>query len=99
MLNKNIIPNFVFFDGPEEPEVALNDFKLLENSLPVGAFFSMHDWCTNVRKYDSETSTKALYLKDYINSFDNWILIEELDGENYEEGEESVGLVFYKKIK
>ena len=77
MLNKNIIPNFVFFDGPEEPEVALNDFKLLENSLPVGAFFSMHDWCTNVRKYDSETSTKALYLKDYINSFDNWILIEE----------------------
>lgn len=99
MLENKIYPDFIFFDGPEEPEVALNDFKMLENIVEVGTIFSMHDWCTNIRKYDNNKSTKARYLKDYLNSLENWQLIEELDGENYKNGEESVGLVFYKKVK
>lgn len=96
---KDIYPDFIFFDGPEDPDVALNDFKNLENYVKVGTIFSMHDWCTIKRKLDNNISTKALYLKPYINSLKSWYLLEETNGEKYVEGQESVGLCFYKKIE
>jgi len=98
LIKNNITPDLIFFDGPEDPNVALDDFKELENFVDVNTIFMMHDWCTNTRKYDGAISTKALLLKPYINSLDNWELIEEIDGENYKEGKESVGLCLYKKI-
>jgi len=97
LIDKQIYPNFIFFDGPEEPEVALSDFIELDKYVGSGAIFSMHDWCTVRRKYDGAISTKSKLLKPYINSLSTWELIEETDGENFVVGEESVGICFYKK--
>lgn len=97
IINDNIIPDVIFFDGPEDPEVALNDFKNLDKYVGDGTVFLMHDWCTITRKFDGGISTKALLLKPYINKLDNWELVEEIFGDDYKEGEESVGLCYYKK--
>jgi hypothetical protein len=96
--SEEIYPDFLFFDGPEDSEVALNDFKELENYVKVNTIFSMHDWCLTKRKFDNGHSIKSLKIKPYINSLSNWELIEELSGDNYNEGNESVGLCIYKKI-
>jgi hypothetical protein len=98
MINDNIDINFIFFDGPEDPNVALNDFKVLEEYVKFGTVFSMHDWCITTRKYDNGISTKSLFLKPYIENSNSWVLIDEFFGEKYIDGEESVGLCFYKKI-
>ena len=98
LINDKIYPDFIFFDGPEEPEVALNDFIELDKYVEIGTIFSMHDWCTVKRKLDGAISTKANLLKPYINSLDTWELLEETSGEEYIESEESVGICFYKKI-
>lgn len=98
IIDNKFFPNFIFFDGPEDPNVALNDFKEIDKYLEIGTIFSMHDWCLSVRKYDNGFSTKAKLIKPYINSLDSWELLEEFSGEDYIAGEESVGLCFYKKI-
>lgn len=98
MIENKIYPDFIFFDGPEDRTVALEDFKIIDEYVEVGTIFSMHDWCLNKRKFDNGYSTKAELLKPYINSLSYWELLEETDGENYNENEESVGLCFYKKI-
>lgn len=103
MIKENIIPDFIFFDGPEDPNVALEDIKLIEEYLKTDTIFSMHDWCTEKRKYDNNISTKSLLIKPYLNQSKNWELIEELSGliknSNFDNtGYDSVGLVFYKKI-
>ena len=59
----------------------------------------MHDSCTKQRKLDSGISCKAELIKPYINSLNSWELLEETDALYYEDGFESVGLVFYKKNK
>ncbi len=87
-----------FLTGPEDPNVALDDFKKIDKFLDVNTVFSMHDWCLSKRKFDNGFSTKAELIKPYINSLTNWKLLEETDGENYNSNEESVGLCFYKKI-
>jgi len=98
LIEDKIYPNFIFFDGPEEPEIALEDFKKLDKYVEIGTIFSMHDWCTKKRKYDNGISTKVELLKPYIKSLDSWELLEEINGEEYKKGKESVGLCFYKKI-
>ncbi len=98
LIDKQNYPNFFFFDGPENPEVALDDFIKLDKYVNIGTIFSMHDWCTVKRKLDNGVSTKAKLLKPYINSLNSWELLEETSGEEYVVGEESVGLCFYKKI-
>ncbi len=99
-----IKPNFIFFDGPELENVALDDFKNLEDYVEIGSVFSMHDWCTETRGYDGNVSIKAKLIKPYIQKSDKWELIEELSGtnKNSEKNDmpyDSVGLCFYKKIK
>lgn len=109
LISKNTIPSFVFFDGPEDPIVALDDFKRLDPYLQTGTIFSMHDWHTgpNPRIYDNNISTKADLIKPYINSLENWKLIQELSGtemnEEIDVGDitlpgDSVGLAFYRKV-
>lgn len=98
LIDNEISPDFIFFDGPEDPKVALDDFIVLDKFVNIGTIFSMHDWCLTTRKLDNGLSTKAALLKPYIQSSNNWELIEEAFGEDYKVGEESVGLCFYKKI-
>lgn len=93
MISINKIPDFIFFDGPEDLQVALDDFLKLEPHLKAGTTFCMHDWCTEKRAYDGAISTKALLLKDYINKSPNWKLTMELSGTK--EPAESVGFAFY----
>lgn len=98
LLEAGLYPDFIFFDGPEDPEVALNDFIKLDKHADIGTVFSMHDWCTEIRLYDGNVSVKALLIKHYINSLSTWALLEETDGLAYEQGKESVGLCLYEKI-
>ena len=59
LIKSNIIPDFIMFDGPEEPEIAYNDIIELENHIGDGSHFCMHDW-DHYRPYDNGHSTKAI---------------------------------------
>lgn len=85
------IPQFVFFDGPEDPELNLNDFKLLDNHLQVGAYFCMHDWDLGIRA-DGLSSTKAELLRPYLEQLSTWKILRTLTAPA------SVGIVLAKKI-
>ncbi len=58
-------PEFIFFDGSEVPQDALNDFVMLDRHVKSGTVFMMHDWLT-------PKSTKADLLKPYLNSLETW---------------------------
>jgi hypothetical protein len=101
--DENIKPNFIMFDGPEFPEVAYEDIKILETYIEDGTYFSMHDWDL-YRPYDGGQSVKSVKIREYFENSDNWILIEQLhsniknsDFDDYEY--DSVGLCLYKFIK
>jgi len=95
MIKEGNIPDFIFFDGPEDPNVALQDIKLLEPHLKKGeTYFAMHDWYGGVRCYDGYTSTKAALIRPYMEESSNWILKAELRGDVPED--DSVGLVLYQ---
>ena len=104
MIIEDKIPDFIFFDGPEIPELALNDFKLLEPHLKKGCFFSMHDFHTgSKRRYDNSISVKSAHIKPYLESHDEWRCLEELSGlvknSDYDDMPfDSVGLCLYEKI-
>jgi len=85
--------DFIFFDGPEDAMLALNDFKLLETYIEPNCFFSMHDWEIEQRKRDGVVSQKSLHIRQYIENSNSWEKIEILDGLNYNN---SVGLCLYK---
>lgn len=85
------IPQFVFFDGPEDPVLNINDFKLLDEHLPVGTHFCMHDWDLGVRA-DGLSSTKALLLRPYLERSSTWKIIKSLTAPV------SVGIVLAEKI-
>ena len=73
--------NFIFFDGPDNPHIAINDLIFLEKNMRKGTYFSMHDWDCN----------KAIRVRSYLQKADNWQRIEVIGKE-----EESVGLCLYK---
>lgn len=100
LINENILPNFIMFDGPENPEVAFNDIIYLENFIEEGTFFCMHDW-DYYRPYDKNHSTKSIKIKKHIENSKNWILIEQLFADkknsNFDNSDyDSVGLCLYK---
>lgn len=94
--SRNIKIDFIFFDGPEIPELALNDIKLLENFIDAGCYFAMHDWEICQRKYDNAVSQNSLYIRQYIENSNVWEKVEVLDGKDYDT---SVGLCLYKYKK
>ena len=103
MINEKLIPDFIFFDGPEEPEIAMNDIIELEKHIKIGTIFSMHDW-DSYRQLDKATSTKSKQIRPYLENSENWKLIDILksDVKNCDESDreyDSVGLCLYKKIK
>jgi hypothetical protein len=96
--------DFIFFDGPEDPSVALSDISLLEGHIKSGTHFSMHDWEFTTRGYDGTISTKAAYIRPYMEASNNWVEIDVLSGlqknNNLSEGDfDSVGLCLYRYEK
>lgn len=93
IIKNSIKLSYIFFDGPEDPNVALDDIKKLEDYIKPGCYFSMHDWEITTRKLDGGLSTKSLYIREYIEKSDRWEEIEVLDGIN---SSQSVGFCLYK---
>lgn len=60
-------PDFIFFDGGEDPEVALNDFKRLDECVQSGTIFMMHDWLHDI-------SQKQIKIKPYLEQLDTWFI-------------------------
>ena len=85
LLAKGVIPNFIFFDGPEDPNVAMQDFQTLDAVVPSGTIFSMHDWLHDL-------STKQKLLKPYLEGLATWKIYRLLVLPV------SVGLVFARKL-
>jgi hypothetical protein len=103
LINENIKPNFIMFDGPEDPEIAYNDIIFLESHIDDGTYFCMHDW-DHYRPYDKNHSTKSIKIRKYLENSDKWILIEQLHSDiknsNFNDDEfDSVGLCLYKYKK
>lgn len=73
MLSEGRVPDFVFMDGPEDPEVSLNDLKALENNMVHGSMVAFHDWDLGIRP-DGGTSTKNVLVRPYIESSTLWEL-------------------------
>jgi predicted O-methyltransferase YrrM len=69
LLNLKIVPDMLFFDGPELPDVAINDLMALEPVLCHGSLFAMHDWLNT-------DSKKCDLIKPYIESSKKWQIVE-----------------------
>ncbi len=67
----HFIPDFLFFDGPDDPEENLANFEALEDIMPYGAHFCMHDW-------ELTESAKAERLRPYLEESPKWDIIKEL---------------------
>jgi hypothetical protein len=96
IIKNSIKLSYLFFDGPEDPNVALDNINRLEEYIDIGCYFSMHDWEISQRKLDGGISTKSLYIREYIEKSDRWEKIEVLDGITLSE---SVGFCLYKFLK
>lgn len=91
MIRCNEIPDFVLMDGPEDPNVCLNDLKSLEDLMITGAIVAFHDWDLGVRA-DGLISTKSALVRPYIEQSTKWKLEHRLTAP------ESVGFAVYKKL-
>lgn len=101
ILDKNITIDYIFFDGPEDPDIAMNDIKILEKTINPNVYFSMHDWETEKRGYDQTISTKAKNIRPYMEKSFKWKKIECLSGlqknSSYDTmNYDSVGLCLYQ---
>lgn len=101
IISDKTIIDFIFFDGPEDPDIALNDIKTLEKYITNKTLFSMHDWHIGIRGYDSALSTKAYKIKGYIEQSHKWKLIDILYADkknsNFDSMPyDSVGLCLYE---
>jgi hypothetical protein len=101
IINAKIEIDYIFFDGPESPDLALNDLLTLEQYIKDGTYFSMHDWHFGTRGYDGACSIKSNKIKPYMESSKQWELIEVLHGDrknsNFDNSLfDSVGLCLYE---
>jgi hypothetical protein len=104
LVRSGIIPQFIFFDGPEDPNCAANDFRYLDAVLPAGVIMVMHDWEIRPR-IDGNTSIKAIGMRrelDFQIKLKTWEIVEELSGVWGEypniDGYNSIGMVCARKI-
>lgn len=91
LISSGKVPQFVFFDGPEDPDLNLSDFLLLDKHLQVGARFCMHDWDLDVR-IDGLISVKAQLLRPFLEGSSSWRQIGSLSKPV------SVGIVLFEKV-
>ena len=101
IIDRNVQIDFIFFDGPEDSEVALRDIKTLETWIVSGTHFCMHDWEYKQRYFDGGISIKAKSIRPYMEKSKNWEKVEVLNGLKRSEDnrKESVGLCLYKFVK
>ena len=107
IIEKNKKLDYIFFDGPEIPNLALDDLAKLEDYIEIGCYFSMHDWEYTQRPYDNGTSNKASMIRPYIENSDRWEKVEILSGltvnSDYyifeESNTDSVGFCLYRFVK
>ena len=103
LISSQIIPDFIMFDGPENQDIAFNDIKFLENHIGDNVFFSMHDW-DEYRPFDGGRSVKSIKIRKYMESSDNWVLVEQLHSHtknsDFDDTQyDSVGLCLYQYKK
>ena len=103
LISSNLIPDFIFFDGPEIEDLAFNDLKILEPHLKLGTKFAMHDWENVTRTYDGSYSIKSLKIRPYIETSPKWKAVEILSGLKINSNKfspwrnaDSVGLCLYE---
>lgn len=98
LVSNGIYVDFVFFDGPEDPDVGLNNFKLLNQITESNCVFMSHDWETEKSRIDGNISTKSKLLRPYLHNSEQWKVVEELSGlkNKYpnDTGYNSVGMVY-----
>lgn len=85
LINQKTKVDFFFADGPEDPDLAVRDFKMAESIMEPGSIFAAHDWL-------NDESVKVSKLKSVIGKSDKWMLYSIVTPP------ESVGLVFFKRI-
>jgi hypothetical protein len=93
-------PDFLFFDGPEIPDLALNDIRSLESWIEPGCLFAMHDWEQPGGRNRKIVSIKAQKIRPYLESSSDWKRLAQLDGHRknvwWTKGRfDSVGLCLY----
>jgi predicted O-methyltransferase YrrM len=101
LIEQSKIPDFLFFDGPEIPSLALEDLRRLEPHLKAGCLFAMHDWEQIGGANPRIVSIKAASVRPYIESSSQWEKIDLLDGHRknawWTKGRfDSVGLCLYR---
>ena len=69
LITNNTIPDFIFEDGPEDPELNMADFRLLEPHFQNGTIFCAHDW-------DLDLSIKSKSLRPYIENSPKWQIVK-----------------------
>jgi hypothetical protein len=102
LLAKNLVPDFIFFDGPEDPTINIRDFLELDCVVESGCKFAMHDWETVPRIFDGGLSIKAEKVRPYLENLETWTIEEQLSGLEgqwpNENEPQSVGLVYSRKL-
>ena len=79
MIRRKRIPDFLFFDGPEDEDTALWDFWAVETNVKQGTVFMMHDF--------DHPSIKAAKIRPYLEGSMLWKITGQLTTPD------SVGLV------
>lgn len=100
-IENSIVIDFIFFDGPEDPLVAINDIKKLEKHIAHNTLFAMHDWHKGARSFDNASSSKTDLIKPYMEQSDKWKAIEVLKANEknstiFDDKYDSVGLCLYQ---
>jgi len=103
IIERNLEIDFVFFDGPDISDIALNDIQVLEKYITSGTYFCMHDWEFVKRGFDNSIAVKAQKIRPYIEQSEKWDEVEILSGlfknDNYNKDIfDSVGLCLYKFV-
>jgi hypothetical protein len=62
LLTSRVRIGFIFFDGPDDPDLGLRDLLRLEKSINHGTYFSMHDW----------DCKKSVMVREYLENSDKW---------------------------
>lgn len=91
IIDDKIDVDFIFFDGPEDPQIAHDDILKLEQIIKPGTKFVMHDWELSKRIADGMISIKSKYIRPYMENSNKWKLLYQT-----ENSIESVGLCLYE---
>ena len=97
-----ILVDFIFCDGPEEPDQILNYFLDLQSITSPNCVFIAHDWEYNLQRIDGNISIKSRDLRQYLESCKDWKILEVLSGLHgqypNDSGYNSVGMVYAVKV-